>query len=319
MDAGSNSAPREPSPGQLRNPLKRYLLATRPAFLSVTLIGCLLGLASAWHDRIPLQPGTAVLGLLLALLAHAGINVCNDYYDALNGTDAANTGRLFPFTGGSRFIQNGVLTPRQTLHWALCLFLLAIAGGSWLLLQSGSGLLWIGLAGLGIGWAYSAPPLRLNSRGWGELSVAAGFLLLPVGMDFVQRHQFAWSPVYAGTGFSLLVCNLLYINQFPDRSADLQAGKRHWVARLAPRQARWGYVLIVIVAYLLSTIWIATGRLPAAALVSLLALPLSAQAASGLLRHADTPANLAASIRATILAAILQGMLMSSSLIFSRF
>jgi len=144
-------------------------------------------------------------------------------------------------------------------------------------------------------------------------------LLLPVGMDFVQRHQFAWSPVYAGTGFSLLVCNLLYINQFPDRSADLQAGKRHWVARLAPRQARWGYVLIAIAAYLLSTIWIVTGRLPTAALVSLLALPLSAQAASGLLRHADTPANLAASIRATILAAILQGMLMSSSLIFSRF
>lgn len=315
MDAGSNSAPREPSPGQLRNPLKRYLLATRPAFLSVTLIGCLLGLASAWHDRIPLQPGTAVLGLLLALLAHAGINVCNDYYDALNGTDAANTGRLFPFTGGSRFIQNGVLTPRQTLHWALMLLLLVIAGGSWLLLQSGSGLLWIGLAGLAIGWAYSAPPFKLNSRGWGELSVVAGFLLLPVGMDFVQRHQFAWSPVYAGAGYSLLVCNLLYINQFPDRSADLQAGKLHWVARLALRQARWGYLLIGGIAYLLPIIWVTLGRLPLAALASLLTFPLSARAAAGLLRNAATPERLAPSIRLTIAAASLHGLLMTSGLI----
>jgi 1,4-dihydroxy-2-naphthoate octaprenyltransferase len=35
------------------------------------------------------------------------VNVVNDYYDHLNGTDAANVERIFPFTGGSRFIQNG--------------------------------------------------------------------------------------------------------------------------------------------------------------------------------------------------------------------
>ena len=57
----------------------------------------------------------------------------NDYYDHLNGTDAANTGRLFPFTGGSRFIQNRVLTPGQTLAYGLALFAVVIGGGLWLI------------------------------------------------------------------------------------------------------------------------------------------------------------------------------------------
>ena len=45
--------------------------------------------------------------LLAVLLLQAGVNVFNDYYDHDNGCDAANTERVFPFTGGSRFIQNG--------------------------------------------------------------------------------------------------------------------------------------------------------------------------------------------------------------------
>ena len=40
----------------------------------------------------------ALLTLLLAVVAHAGVNVFNDYYDHLNGTDAANVDRLLGLT-----------------------------------------------------------------------------------------------------------------------------------------------------------------------------------------------------------------------------
>ena len=40
--------PLEPTLAALPNPLLRYFAATRPAFLSVTFVGCLLGLASAF-------------------------------------------------------------------------------------------------------------------------------------------------------------------------------------------------------------------------------------------------------------------------------
>ncbi|MDO9364902.1 MAG: prenyltransferase, partial [Methylotenera sp.] len=107
----------EPTLANFSNPFLRYFAATRPAFLVATLAACLLGQAGAIYSGIQIQPLTAVLTVLLALIVHAGVNVINDYFDALNGTDASNTERLYPFTGGSRFIQNGILTPKQIAHF----------------------------------------------------------------------------------------------------------------------------------------------------------------------------------------------------------
>lgn len=173
--------PGEPNASALRDPVKRYFLATRPSFLTITLVGCLLGIATAHADGVQLNAFTAMATVLLGVMLNAAVNVHNDYCDHLNGTDALNSGRVFPFTGGSRFIQNGVLTPRATQLFAHALFALTIIGGVALVWHVGVGLLWIGLYGVLAGWAYSAPPLRLNSRGLGEVCVAANFALVVIG------------------------------------------------------------------------------------------------------------------------------------------
>lgn len=309
------AAPMEPTPAALANPVKRYLMATRPAFLTIALAGCLLGFASALESAFswPL----AVLTLLLAIATQAGVNVFNDYYDHLNGTDAVNVDRLFPFTGGSRFIQNGVMSPRQMLVYALVLFGAVIAGGLWLIATRGSGLFWIGIAGLLIGWAYSAPPLKLNSRGLGEICVAAGFLLIVAGADFVQRGAMSATPWLIGLPYALLVTNILYVNQFPDRNADLQAGKRHWVARLEPSIAARGYWLILALSMLMLVWLVVSGRLPALTLVSLLALIPALKAGRVLSAHAAEPAKLAPAVQMTILAAHLQPVLLSAALVWT--
>jgi 1,4-dihydroxy-2-naphthoate octaprenyltransferase len=180
---------------------------------------------------------------------------------------------------------------------------------------SGPGLLWIGLAGLVIGWAYSAPPLKLNSRGVGELCVAAGFALIAIGTDYVQRGGFAWMPVIASVSYALLVTNILYINQFPDRKADILAGKLHWVARLDVHQAKWGYVLIAALAYGWLSAAVVAGALPALAFVSLLAAALSTRAARDLLRFADRPARLVPALPLTIAAACAHGLLLTIALL----
>jgi 1,4-dihydroxy-2-naphthoate octaprenyltransferase len=309
------AAPMEPTPDALANPVKRYLMATRPAFLTIALAGCLLGFASALESAFswPL----AVLTLLLAIATQAGVNVFNDYYDHLNGTDAVNVDRLFPFTGGSRFIQNGVMSPRQMLVYALVLFGAVIAGGLWLIATRGSGLFWIGIAGLLIGWAYSAPPLKLNSRGLGEICVAAGFLLIVAGADFVQRGTMSLTPWLIGLPYALLVTNILYVNQFPDRNADLQAGKRHWVVRLEPSVAARGYRLILALAVLVQVWLVASGRLPVLSLISLLALIPALKAGQVLSAHAAEPAKLAPAVQMTILAAHLQPVLLSAALVWT--
>jgi 1,4-dihydroxy-2-naphthoate octaprenyltransferase len=296
-------SPAEPTRERFANPFVRYLLATRPAFLTITLAGCLLGLATAVVGGAEFGWARALVTLLLALLAHAGINVLNDYCDHLNGTDARNTQRIFPYTGGSRFIQNGVLTPRQVLIFAVALFAVTIAGGLWLLSVAGSGLFWIGLAGLAIGWAYSAPPLQLNSRGVGELCVAIGFLLVVAGADTAQRGAWAPLPWLAGAPYALLVANILYINQFPDRDADRASGKLHWVARLQPEIAAWGYGLILLLAAGALLGGVLLEALPLAAAFGFIAWIPAVQAWRQLRRFAAMPEHLAPAIKLTLLAA----------------
>jgi 1,4-dihydroxy-2-naphthoate octaprenyltransferase len=307
-------APLEPTLAALPNPVLRYFAATRPAFLSVTFVGCLLGLASAAMSGVPVDPAAATVTLLFALVAHAGVNVLNDYYDALNGTDAANTERIFPFTGGSRFIQNGVLSVQATRTFGFALLGAVIPAGLWMALHSAPGLIPIGICGLLIGWAYSAPPLHLVSRGLGELAVAAGWLLIVVGSDFVQRRAFAFAPVAGGLGFALLVANLLYVNQFPDIRADARAGKRTLVVRLGTTQARWGYAFLAALAYAWVAACIALGALPPLAAIALLPLALSVAAGRHLWRTAEQPRLLTPAIKLTILSAIAHGILLCAAL-----
>ncbi len=308
----------EPTITALRNPVLRYFLATRPPFLAVTLYGCLIGLATAFVDGVNIRPATAIGTVVFALVAHAAINVLNDYYDALNGTDANNLERIFPFTGGSRFIQNGVLTPRETAAFGFGLMAVVIAAGMWLTVISSPDLIWIGGAGLAIGYAYSAPPFKLNSRGLGEACVWAGFSLLAIGADFVQRGSLSSQPLIAVAAYALLVTNILYINQFPDRKADAAAGKWHWVVRLGASRACWGYGLLGLLAYGWLTIAVIAGKLPWLALIALLPVFLSLRAAQDLFKYADDPAKLAGAIKLTIAAASLHGLLIAVSLVGAR-
>ncbi|MFO1376851.1 MAG: prenyltransferase [Steroidobacteraceae bacterium] len=311
------STPLEPSLALLPNPLLRYVAAVRPAFLVVTLVGCVLGIASAASGGVAVDATSATVALLFALVAHAGVNVLNDYFDARSGTDALNDERLFPFTGGSRFIQNGVLSERTTGLFGYALLLAVVPAGLWLTAVSAPGLIGIGLFGLVVGWAYSAPPLELVNRGLGEFAVTCGWVTVVVGTDYVQRHAFAFAPLAAGLGFALLVANLLYINQFPDAKADARAGKRTLVVRLGPARARWGYVLLVLLAALWILAGIVAGVLPRVAAVSLLSLLPSAAASRILWTAAARPALLRPAIKLTILAAVAHGLLLAAALMFA--
>lgn len=316
MNQSVAMAAAEPRPEQLTNPLKRYFLATRPPFLLASLVPVLLGLASARAGGVSLDWWTALLTVIGAVVVHAGANVLNDYYDARNGTDEFNQERLFPFTGGSRFIQNGVLSRAQTARFGLLLLCFGMAIGGLLILQSGIGLFYIGLIGILIAWAYSAPPLALNSRGLGELCIAISFgLLIVAGSDYVQRGAFDPLPWLVAVPYGLLTSSLLYINQFPDRKADQQAGKHHLVVRLGPQRARWGYLMLVLMANVYLIFMVASGVLTPWVLLALLAAPPGIVAAASLLQHAEQPSQLAPAIQLTIASLLAHGLLCATGLV----
>jgi 1,4-dihydroxy-2-naphthoate octaprenyltransferase len=148
--------------------------------------------------------------------------------------------------------------------------------------------------------------------------VAAGFGLIAVGADYVQRRGFAALPVVAVASYALLVTNVLYINQFPDRAADQAAGKHHWVVRLGAKNARWGYVGLMCLAYGWLVAMVMTQHLPALALIALTSAPISGKAAAELLRHASHPPRLAPAIQMTIAAACVHGLFLSLALALTK-
>ena len=299
-------------------PLSTLVRMTRPGFLVITVVACLLGLASADACGHPPRLWTALATLVLACLAHAAGNVLNDVHDALSGADAANTGGIFPFTGGTRLIQQGQVSVQQTRDLARALLLFLVPAGLGLALLTSGDVLWIGMLGLLLAWAYSAPPFKLMSRGLGELAVAAVWSLVVVGADAVQRGSVFIIPVLTSLSYGLLIANILLINGVPDAQADASVGKTTLAVRSGPRGAALLYAWIALLAHG----WLAWGvwqfLQPERAIWGLLSAPLSLAAAVLLWQRAATPQRLRPAIVLTILAACVHGLAMAAGLLSMR-
>lgn len=286
---------------------------TRPGFLLLTVVACALGTATAAACGCGLNVSLAAAATALAVLAHATGNVLNDLHDARNGADAANTQGIAPFTGGSRLIQTGQATERQTAELAKALLVFLVPAGLWLAVQVGSGqVLLLGAAGLALAWAYSAPPLRLMSRGLGELAVALVWFLVVIGADLVQRQQWFPIPASVALSFSGLVAALLLINGFPDAEADARVGKKTLVVQLGPATASLLYLALVVSTHLwlgFSVMWLIP---PAEALWGLVSAPLSLTAATLLWRHRHQPQRLRLALRLSVMAVLVHGLAMTA-------
>jgi 1,4-dihydroxy-2-naphthoate octaprenyltransferase len=291
---------------------RTLLQMTRPGFLAITVVGCLLGIAIAAACGYGPSPGTALATVVLASVAHAAGNVLNDYHDALNGADAANTSGIHPFTGGARLIQERLVTARQTRDLYRLLVLLLLGFGLLLAVRSNGWVVVLGAAGLLLLWAYSAPPLALMTRGLGELVVAAVWSLVVMGADAVQRGTLFIIPAVTSVSYGLLVANILLINGLPDAASDAQVGKRTLAVLLGPRGAALAYLLIGTLAHA----WLGAGvwlfYQPEPALWGLLSAPLTLAAAVLAWRHAGTPQALRPAIVLTILAALVHGLGMAA-------
>jgi len=247
-------APGEPTPATLggRDPLsviRRYVRATRPMFLTASILPVLVG--TSWGYRAAGELDLSALLWAIAAIAcvHAAINVLNDVFDDLGGSDRVNVGRIFPYTGGSRFIQNGVLSVRAMAVWGVLLLLLGGLFGAVLLLEKGAPVLWFGLAGVALGVLYSAPPVQLSARGLGEVAVGMGFGLLPVvGAAWLQSPDAALSALLPSVPVACWAMAILLINEVPDQAADAAAGKRTLVVRLGLTKTAALYVLLQLLA-----------------------------------------------------------------------
>ncbi|MEE8440280.1 MAG: 1,4-dihydroxy-2-naphthoate octaprenyltransferase [Spirochaetia bacterium] len=263
----------------LKLKIENWIIALRAPFLTASLVPVLLGTAVAWTTAGPLSWGIFLLTLFAALLLHAGANLMNDYFDHKSGNDEANREFVRPFSGGSRVIQMGLLTPLEVLSGSLLFLAISTAIGIYLAVTKGPLIFGLGAVGLVSAVFYTAGPFNWSKRGVGEIVIGVNFgILMSVGAYYVQTQRFDWLPVIASIPLSLLIAAVLFINEFPDYNADKQVGKRTLVVRLGRNRAVVLYATIMAAVYVSIGAGVAWALLPPIALLGLVTLPLALRA-----------------------------------------
>jgi 1,4-dihydroxy-2-naphthoate octaprenyltransferase len=218
----------------------------RPKFLAGGFAGYALGVAVAAYAGAPITPGRYAAGQAMVSAFHLMTHFANDYFDRGSDSGAGRTA----FSGGSGVLAARALLPRTALAAAL---VCATAGAAAVLAFAHAGMLTVAAIGAAIGilaWAYSAPPLRLAGRGWGELDTTLVVAVLvpltgyAVFTGHVDLRIIAATLAPAAAMFAMMIAV-----EWPDRAADAAGAKRNLLVRLGPRRGAWlaigGAVLIV--------------------------------------------------------------------------
>jgi 1,4-dihydroxy-2-naphthoate octaprenyltransferase len=258
-----------------------FIRLGRPLFLGGGLVLYALGAAAAAATGHAVDVTTYAWGQLAVTALQLMTHYANDYFDF--DADCANQ-TFTRWSGGSRILPGGHIPRSAALVAALVLAAIGLGAG-WVLQARAPGTqAWPGplahvLAMAVLSWIYSAPPLRLHSRGWGELDVAVVVTGLVPLLGFVLQ-----APDHAGLRIVLLglwpLCCLQFAmvmaTEFPDHAGDRAVGKRTLVVRLGPARAARLFALATAAAYVPLPLLFWAG-LPAsvalaAALVAVLAL-----------------------------------------------
>ena len=233
----------------------RLLALPEPAFLLPGIppiaIGTALGTKAAGELNILL----ASLALAAIMAINAGSNMLNDYFDHLSGNDWLNTNKTI-FGGGSRYIQNGIITPEQMrLAGIIALCFGGVMGISIVLLTKSILILTLGLIGFLAGIFWTMPPFKCCYRFIGEPYIFTVFGILPTfGAYYLQTNQVSPEFLPPAVISGLLIAGVALLNSIPDREADNAVEKKTFVVRNGLPAAIKFYRVLVVSSYIIAAI-----------------------------------------------------------------
>lgn len=258
-----NPAPEEFAGDSFGRSLKRAFHATRPKFYPASVLPVVVGTSWGVSASGSFDLYIFVLALVATVCVHAASNVLNDVGDEAIGTDPRNEQRIYPYTGGSRFIQTGILSPRSMARIGITLIAIASIIGILLLIERGPMVIAFGIAGILLAVLYSLGPVKLSSIGLGEATIVVAFGMLPVtGAAWLQGAPIDASLLLFSIPIGLWVENILLINEVPDMEADGASGKRTFPVRFGLNATANLYFAANVAAAAIVLLLTVSGKLP---------------------------------------------------------
>ncbi len=236
-----------------------FIKLGRLHFLAGGVVLHLLGVVMALVSGADLNVAALVWGQVAITAVQLMTHYANDTFDL--AADQANTTPT-NWSGGSRVLVEGGLSARAALITALVLAGIALVANLVLSLTIRPGVTTFALllTAQVLAWFYSAPPIRLHSRGLGELTTAITVTLLtPLTGFYLQTGSITALPLLAAAPLCCFQFAMLLAIEFPDAEGDQAVGKRTLVVRLGARMAARVYVGVVLIAYALLPLLVALG------------------------------------------------------------
>jgi 1,4-dihydroxy-2-naphthoate octaprenyltransferase len=297
--------------------MNKYVKALRAPFLAGSIAPVLIGTSLAFTEGY-FSWGNFITAMVGVGSLHTAANLINDLYDAA-GSDAINK-RVTPFSGGSRAIQEEGLGISALVVMIVISILVAFASAVWMVKVGRPLVIPIGLLGLFIGWAYSAPPLQLMSKGWGEILIFFAFgPLVTLGAYYATTGGLSLNAFVIGIPQGFLIAGVIWINEFPDYEADKSVGKNNLVVRLGPNRARYLYCLIMILSFIWIILLVACFPISPLILLAFISFPLAFKAMKIAWKEYLHHVNLIPGQALTVQTVMAQGLLISLGLLISRF
>lgn len=260
-----------------RRRMPTWLVALRPFSFTASIVPAVFGglLAVTLHARTGASThfdGLAFAVTVLGCIAvHAASNLVNDFFDHRTGVDRPEN------FGAVNVLVRKAMTPAELSLEAAAAFGVAIVCGTFLAVHAGPAK-WPLVALIGFGalsaYFYTAPPVALKNRGFGDAQVMVSFALAMVfGAYYVQAQTLSWLPVIDALPIGLLVVDILHINNLRDLATDRAAGISTLAIALGGGGAKLLHHIYLAGAFAATIGLIVAGLLPLWSLTVLAAVP----------------------------------------------
>jgi len=249
--------------------MNQWILAARPKTLPAAISPVILGTALSYHDGI-FHSFILLMTLLAAVLIQIGANFANDVYDFQKGTDRDD--RLGP----KRATQSGLITPEKMKQAMWRIFALAIFVGFYLAWMGGWPIVFIGLASIAAGIAYTGGPYPLGYHGWGDVFVFIFFGLIAVpGSYYLQTGIITSTSLWLGAALGMLSTAILVVNNIRDMETDIVTGKKTLAVRWGKSFSHIEFSILVIIPFIIPLCMWWNTRYNMSLLITLFALPIA--------------------------------------------
>ena len=204
--------------------------------LLLFLLGALIGLVYG----VPFNFEKLLFGYAILFCAHLSVSFSNDYFDS----DVDKNSIPTLFSGGSGVLIQYPKLKKFARNFAILLIIISIfLGIIFTLVYSYPWTFFVFIIiGNLLGWYYSAPPVRLVSRGLGEIStmVTAGFFLPGMGYFVVVG---GFDSIFLIFALPILFYGLAFIInvEIPDLESDKLSDKMTFIVKY---NRKLGFALI---------------------------------------------------------------------------